>query len=57
MTTITFDNLTVSLGGVTPVRALTAELPGRISGIIGAQWRREDDSAERRQRFRAPSLG
>ena len=35
MTTITFDNLTVSLGGVTPVRALTAELPGRISGIIG----------------------
>ena len=35
MTTIAFDNLTVSLGGVTPVRALTAELPGTISGIIG----------------------
>ncbi len=35
MTTITFDRLTVSLGGVTPVRALTAELSGRISGVIG----------------------
>lgn len=35
MTTITFDELTVSLGGVTPVRALTAELAGRINGVIG----------------------
>ena len=35
MTKIAFDNLTVSLGGVTPVRALTAELAGRINGIIG----------------------
>ena len=33
--TIAIDNLTVSLGGVTPVRALTAGLPGRINGLIG----------------------
>lgn len=33
--TVSFDSLTVSLGGVTPVRNLTAELPGRINGIIG----------------------
>ena len=35
MTTIAFDKLTVSLGGVTPVRTLTAELGGRINGVIG----------------------
>lgn len=35
MTTIAFHNLTVSLGGVTPVRDLTAELAGSIIGIVG----------------------
>ena len=35
MTTIAFRNLTVSLGGVTPVRDLTAELAGSVIGVIG----------------------
>ena len=35
MTTVAFHDLTVSLGGVTPVRDLTAELAGSIVGIIG----------------------
>ena len=35
MTAIICDDLTVYLGGVTPLRALTAELTGRINGIIG----------------------
>lgn len=35
MTFINCDDLTVSLGGVMPLRGLTAELTGRINGIIG----------------------
>ena len=35
MTVIAFDDLTVPIGGATPVRSLTAELAGRIAGIIG----------------------
>ena len=35
MTAIICDDLTVALGGVMPLRALTAELTGRINGIIG----------------------
>ncbi len=54
---IKIDALTVQFGGIKPLDALDAQFVAPICGLIGPEWRGQDDFAQRTFRFRHPDRG